>query len=153
MTPPSRTRAGRGRPAGQRRPVWIAAGLAVAAVLTAALWWAEPFSDRVDLGPASVAMLDTVRVDGRVVVASLDGTVQGTSDDGTVFVGTSDRAFAVRGAAADSLAVEDRVLVVGRVRGGAGGRFLDTEALVHVVGADRPGRRRSGERPTVQPDD
>jgi hypothetical protein len=117
------------------------------------MWWAEPFSDRVDLGEASVETLDTVTVDGRVVVASFGGSVAHVDADGTLWVGTDDRAFAVRGAAAESLGVEDRVLVVGRVREGDGVRWLDAEALTAVRAETLADRRRSGERPTVQPED
>lgn len=148
-----------GRPnADARRHRRAAVGVGIAAVAvavaSAALWIrAEPLSDRVDIGAASVAVLDTVRLDGRRVTASLDGTVQAVGAGGTVWVGTDERAFAVRGDASDSLSVEDRVLVVGLVREDSDGRYLDAEALAHVVAQVRPGRSRSGERPTVQPED
>lgn len=127
-----------------------AAALAGAGIL---LWRAQPPAGSVDLGDAPVGLLDTVSLAGRYVTASLDGSVQGVGADGTVWVGTADRAFAVRGALAESLRVEDRVLVFGRVRAGRDGRWLDADALTEVT-TDRLGSpRRSGERPTVQPED
>ena len=138
--------------AARRRAAAFGAAAVAVAVLGALLWTrTEPLSDRVDLGEASVAMLDTVRLDGRRVTASLSGEVQMVDDDGTVWVGTDDHAFAVRAEPEDSLSVEDRVLVVGRVREDREGRSLDPESVTRVVVQLRPGVRRSGERPTVQP--
>lgn len=148
-----------GRPNGtaRRRTRRALVGFGVAAAVLAAavaLWrYPEPLSDRVNIGAAGVAVLDTVSLAGRRVTASLDGTVQAVGPDGTVWVGTDDHAFAVRGDAADSLAVEDRVLVVGLVRDDQEGRYLDAEAVAHIVTQVQPGRSRSGEHPTVQPED
>ena len=135
---------------------WRRVGIGAAAlggIALAALLWsrAEPLSDRVDVGEASVAMLDTLRLDGRRVTASLQGEVQMVDDDGTAWVGTDDHAFAVRAEPEDSLRVEERVLVVGLVREGRAGRYLEPGAVTRVVVQLRPGVRRSGERPTVQP--
>ena len=143
--------------AGSRRSFRAGVGFALAASALAGagllLWWAEPFSPRVDFEDAPVGLLDTVSLDDRYVTASLNGAVQGVSDNGTVWVGTADHAFAVRGAASESLSVADRVLVVGRVRAGRDGRWLDADALTEVVTDVLGGPGRSGERPTVQPED
>lgn len=141
--------------AARRRPVRpVPAALAVALVAAAvAVWWTQPLSDHVDLVDASVETLDTVAVDGRRVVASFGGTVTDVDSDGTLWVGTGERAFAVRGAAAESLRVADRVLVVGRLRADRTGRWLDAGALTVVRTEAFVGPRRSGEQVTVQPDD
>ena len=134
-----------------------AAALAVAALVAvlvvAGLALHRSGGRTVDLGDATLAMLDTVAVDGRRVTASFGGVVRAVGPDGTLWVGTDDHAFAVRGAEADSLRVDDRVLVVGRVRADGHGRWLDARALTRVVSEALGSPRRSGERPTVQPDE
>ena len=101
----------------------------------------------VHVAGASVAALDTVDVAGRRVLASLGGVVHAVGTDGTVWVGTVDRAFAVRGAEAESLRVEERVLVFGRVRAGRGERWLDAHAVARVVAGPSGHPSRGGERP------
>ena len=139
------------------RATWrLAAVLGVLAVASAAVAvWAyveQPLADRVDVGELAPEALDTLSLADRQVTASLTGSVQRLSG-GEAFVGTPAAAVRVLGEAADSLRLGDRVLVVGRVRDGLDGRYLDAEALSVVRLALRPGERRSGERPTVQPED
>ena len=152
--PGSPTALGPGAPATRARGVafaWTAAALALLAV---GLWLrAHPPAPTVDLGMAPLARLDTVALSGRIVTAVLDGTVCAVGAEGQVWVGTADHAFEVRGAARDSLGVEDRVLVAGRIREGDGRRWLDAHTVTHVVGLGLGAGRRSGERPTVQPED
>ena len=90
---------------------------------------------------------------GRRVTASLDAVVQAVGADGQVWLGTADHAVEVRGVGPDSLAVEDRVLVDGRLREDAGERWLDAGVITRVEGGTLTVPRRSGEAPTVQPED
>ena len=143
-----------GGPAAPARGVAFAWAAAAVALVAAGLWLrTHPPGRRVDLGSTQLARLVTVALDGRVVTAVLDGTVSAVGADGQVWVGTADHAFEVRGAARDSLGVEDRVLVAGRIREGDGRRWLDAHTITHVIGVGLGTGRRSGERPTVQPED
>jgi hypothetical protein len=114
---------------------------------------AVPPRSTLALGAAPLAYLDTVALGGRIVTAEMDGTVSAVGSDGQIWVGTADHAFEVRGAERDSLTVEDRVLVAGRIREDDGQRWLDAQTVTPVVGVTLGTVRRSGERPTVQPED
>lgn len=111
-------------------------GLLVAAVL---LGRDHPaFASRppvVDLGAATVAMLDSVSFAGRTVRASLDGTVE-MSDDatGTVWLAQRGQAFPVVLGDTAGVVVMDRLLVHGRLRGRGDDRWLDAEAWTRVEG-------------------
>ena len=131
----------------------LAATALVAGLVAAGLALHRSGARTVDLGDATLATLDTVALDGRRVTASFGGVVRAVDADATLWVGTDDRAFAVRGAAAERLRVGDRVLVAGRVRADRGGRWLDAHALTQVVAEALGSPSRSGERPTVQPDE
>ena len=124
----------------------VAAGIALSVTAVA--------PNTLDLGDVTLATLDTVQVAGRIVTASVGGVVQAVGADGTVWVGTADHAVALHGVAADSLTAEDHVLVSGRIRDGGGrARWLDVHTLTHIQSVTLGVARRSGERPTVQPED
>lgn len=144
-----------GRPASHDYRIAFACAIAAAVLVVAgvALWHAEQTAGALDLGDAPLAVLDTVSVAGRVVLASIGGTVQAVAP-GTAWIGTADHALALRGVADDSLRTEDHVLVSGRLRESAGGaRWLDVHTLTHIESVTLGVGRRSGERPTVQPED
>ncbi len=105
------------------------------------------------LDGASLARIDTVTLDGRRVSVSIDAVVQAVGADGQVWIGTADHAVEVRGVGPDSLAVEDRVLVDGRLREDEGDRWLDAGVVTRVEGGPLTVPRRSGEAPTIQPED
>ncbi len=79
------------------------------------------------------AALDTVAIDGRRVTAALDGTVRQIDTDGTVWLEWGGDAFPLREAPSDSVAVEDRALVVGRLRSWRGRRWLAVESWTPVT--------------------
>ena len=81
--------------------------------------------------------LDTLRLRGRAVTASVDGTVVEVGPGDRVWVDLGDGAFPLRVPDGDSLAVRDRVLAVGRVRGRGGQRWLDVEAWTRVTSSGR----------------
>ena len=116
----------------------LAAALGVAG-LGAALWllsrevgpFAEPGAT-VTLADATASTLDTVRVRGRRVEASLAGTVVGIDRSGEVWLSTGDDAVALRFEAPPGLDVEDRLLAVGRLRARGGRRWVDVEAWTVV---------------------
>ena len=130
---------------------WAAVALACA---SAGLWLVRHPPPRVlHLDGASITRIDTVALAGRRVSVSLDAVVQAVGADGQVWVGTADHAVEVRGVAPDSLAVEDRVLVDGRLRESESERWLDAGTVTRVEGGPLTVPRRSGEAPTVQPED
>lgn len=116
------------------------AGLATLLVLLARQSAVFGGTPDLDLGPTTIAVLDTVSFAGRTVRAQLDGVVESVEPDGTVWIAATGRAFEValdEDAVVDSLgmAPERRLLVVGRLRGADGERWLDAEAWTLVDGA------------------
>lgn len=124
------------------------------ACVAAGLWLIRhPPARTVHLDGVPLAQIDTVALGGRRVSVSLDAVVQAVGADGEVWLGSADHAIEVRGVAHDSLAVEDRVLVDGRLRERDGERWLDAAVVTRVTGGPLAAPRRSGEAPTVQPED
>ncbi|MDT7856964.1 hypothetical protein RQM47_09960 [Rubrivirga sp. S365] len=127
------------------RAGWIAAGVLVAIVVgLVALWGVAdrgPFAalaaERVAVHNAEAGRLDTLRLRGRVVTASVGGTVVQIDPDDRVWLDLGDGAFPLRVPGGDSLAVRDRLLAVGRVRGRGGLRWLDVEAWTRVTASVR----------------
>ena len=122
----------------------LALGLAAGGVLLALVLVGQqqgvigPAQPRVELAGATAAVLDTVTVRGRVVTASVDGVVSQVDGDGAVWVVSGGDAFPVRFDDAPGLAVEDRVLVTGRVRARGGRRWLDAQSWARVVTSVAP---------------
>lgn len=81
----------------------------------------------------SPARLDTVTIDGRRVTATLGGIVRQIDPDGTVWMEWDGDAFGLRLPETDSVQVEDRALVVGRLRSWRGRRWLDVEAWTPIT--------------------
>lgn len=77
---------------------------------------------------AGAAVLDTVRLGGRRVTATLNGTVTEVAPDGTVWLDTGSDAFPLLFPDEAVLDVEDRVLAVGRVRAKGDRRWVDVDA-------------------------
>ena len=108
-------------------------GLALAAALVARQQGVVGLSrPRVALVDATAADLDTVTVRGRIVQASVGGTVAQVDGDGEVWVWAGGDAFPLRFDEPPALAVEDRVLATGRVRARRGRRWLDVASWVRV---------------------
>ncbi len=143
------------RPASHGYRLALAFGVAAVVLVAAglALSHVKDVSTALDLGETRLAVLDTVAVDGRIVTAHVGGVVQAIGPDENVWIGTADHAFALRGVEDDSLRLEERVLVSGRVRESGTVRWLDVEALTRVASVTLGVGRRSGEQPTVQPED
>ena len=128
-----------------RRAGWIVAGLLGAvAVALVALWQvadrgpiAALAAEPVAVHDAGAGRLDTLRLRGRAVTASVDGTVVEVGPGDRVVLDLGDGAFALRVPDGDSLAVRDRVLAVGRVRGRGGRRWLEVEAWTRVTSSVR----------------
>ena len=124
------------RPAG-----WVVVGvLAAVAVGLVALWQvadrgplAAFAAEPVAVHDAGAGRLDTLRLRGRAVTASVDGTVVEVGPGDRVLVDLGDGVFPLEVAGADSLGVRDRLLAVGRVRGRGGRRWLDVEAWSRVT--------------------
>ena len=110
-------------------------GLAVAAVLLgrATGWISLPGSPSLDLVDPAPAHLDTVAIEGRRVTASFDGTVRQIDPDGTVWLEWGGDGFPLALDEADSVAVEDHALVLGRLRSWRGRRWLTVEEWVPVT--------------------
>lgn len=77
--------------------------------------------------------LDTVAIDGRRVTATFDGVVRQVDPDGTVWLEWGDDAFPLHAAPSDSVQVEDRALVGGRLRSWRGRRWLSVETWTPVT--------------------
>ena len=127
-----------------RRAGWIGAGVLVAVAALVVAW---RVADRgpiaaltavpVTVHDAEAGRLDTLRLRGRAVTASVDGTVVQVGPGDRVWLDVGDGAFQLRVPGGDSLAVRDRVLAVGRVRGQGGRRWLDVEAWSRVASLTR----------------
>lgn len=143
------------RPASHDYRLALAFGVAAAVlvVVGVALSVHKDASTALDLGETALAVLDTVDVDARIVTAHVGGVVQAIGPDENVWIGSADHAFALRGVADDSLRIEERVLVSGRVRESGTVRWLDVETLTRVESVTLGVGRRSGEHPTVQPEE
>ena len=121
---------------------WVAA-LAVAAVglaVGAALLGREVVSGSAagrDLGAMTPAALDTVAFGGRRLTASLGGYVTGFDAPDALWIADEGDAFRVVFPEPPDLDVEDRVLIVGRLRGRGGERWLAAEDWTPVVGTPR----------------
>lgn len=132
-----------------RRPHWgvawalVAVGLAVVAALAARRLPAlAPRPPVVDLGPTTIAVLDTIPLAERTVLAQLDAVVTGV-DAGERRVWVEDRGRTLEvelSAPLDTagLRAERRVLVTGQLRGDGGRRWLDAEAWTLVEGVAVP---------------
>ena len=94
-----------------------------------------PARPRLHLNDATAAVLDTVTVRGRTVEASLGGRVVQVGPGEQVWLDTGRDAFPLRFDDEPGLAVEDRVLVTGRVRARRGARWLEVGSWVRVVPA------------------
>ena len=124
-----------------RRSLWLVAGVAGAALVAVlALWqvadrgpFAELTAEPVTVHDAEAGRLDTLRLRGRAVTASVDGTVTEAEPGGRLRLDLGDGPFSLRVPDGDSLAVGDRVLAVGRVREWRGRRWLDVDAWTVVV--------------------
>ena len=122
-------------------------GLAVALLLAAvglAVWAALLARQSVDvalaprdLGAMTPAGLDTVAFGGRRLTASLGGYVAGFASPTAVWIADDGDAFRVVFPEPPDLGVEDRVLVVGRLRGRGGTRWLEAEEWTPVDGVAR----------------
>lgn len=125
------------------RDVRLAAALAVAALgllIGAGLFARQSLDDAlapVDLGAMTPAALDTVSFGGRRVTASLGGYVTDVHAPDQLWVADAGDAFRVVFPEPPGLGVEDRVLVVGRLRGRGGKRWLEAESWTPVVGSAR----------------
>ncbi len=109
-------------------------GLAVALGLLARQSGPLAYPDaRPVLSDATPAVLDTVDVHGRIVEASMDGIVTEIDTRGDVWLATGGDAFALRLPEGHGLAVEDHLLVTGRLRARGGRRWLAVTAWTHVV--------------------
>lgn len=93
---------------------------------------------RVHLADATATQLDTVAVRGRRIEASLTGIVVQESMSGTLWLSTGDDAFPVRLPIRDSVEVDDRLLVVGRLRARGGRRWLEAESWARQIGSVPP---------------
>ena len=124
-----------------RRGVWAVLGaLVVGLVAVVALWrvadrgpLAELTAEPVTVHDAEAGRLDTLRLRGRAVTASVDGTVIRARPDGRVRLDLGDGPFTLDVPGGDSLAAGDRLLAVGRVREGRGRRWIDVEAWSTVT--------------------
>ena len=96
--------------------------------------WRHPEAAPLILVDPDAALLDTVRLRGRRVSASLSGTVQAVGAEGTVWLGEGDGAIPLSFDHDPAVAVEDRLLVTGRLRSRGGDRWLEVEGWSRVVG-------------------
>lgn len=115
------------------------AGVAVAAVLAARQHgpYARPESAPLLLVDATAAALDTVRLGDRRVTATLNGRVVAVGPAGSVWLDTGADAFPLRFPEAVPLEVEDRALVVGRLRGRGGERWVEVVGWSAVTSRPR----------------
>ena len=113
-----------------------AIGLAVGAALLAQENVSATYAAR-DLGAMTPAGLDTVAFEGRRLTASLGGYVTAFDAPHALWIADDGDAFRVLFPEDPGLEVEDRVLVVGRLRGRGGQRWLEAEAWTPVVGTAR----------------
>ncbi len=113
----------------------LALGIALLATQTGVTGGASP---QVHLEDATAAQLDTVSVRGRVVQVSMDGVVTQLDADGRVWLGAGGDAFPLRFPEAPGVAVEDRVLVTGRLRARGGQRWLAVTDWARVHTEVRP---------------
>ena len=128
-----------------RRAGWAIAGVLAALAAGAVVAWAVAdrgpvaalAAEPVTVHDVGAGRLDTLRLRGRAVTASVDGTVVQVGPGDHVWVDLGDGAFALRVPDGDALAVRDRVLAVGRVRGRGGRRWLDVEAWSRVASLTR----------------
>ena len=93
-----------------------------------------PTSPPVELGAATPRQLDTLAFRGRRIEVSLGGWVSEVAPDGRVWLGSDAQAFPVSLPDSVDVAVEDRLLVTGRLRGRGGQRWLEAEHWTHVQG-------------------
>lgn len=126
----------------RRRLLWI--GAAVVLVGGAVFFFARgggpialPGMEPVRIDDASPAVLDTLTLSRRPVVASLGGTVVRVGEDGRVWVQAHGDAFPVELPEPAEVEVLDRVLVVGRLRSADGRRWIDAHSWALVAGAAR----------------
>ena len=91
----------------------------------------------VDLGSTTPAYLDTVAFRGRRLSASLGGYVADVQAPTELWIADDGDAFRVVFPEPPALDVEDRVLVVGRLRGRRGRRWLEARSWTPVVGSAR----------------
>lgn len=120
---------------------WV---LALAGVLTLAVLVAlrtpalAPLPPTVDLGPTTIAVLDTIPLAGRTVRAQIDGVVE-TADPSERRVWLADRGGTLEvalgpGGEALDVGTEQRLVVSGRLRGAGGRRWLHAESWTLVSG-------------------
>ena len=111
-------------------------GVVVAAVLAGRQHgpFARPEAAPLLLVDATATALDTVRLGDRRVTATLNGRVAAVDPTGTVWLDTGEDAFPLRFPEAVSLGVEDRALVVGRLRGRGGERWVEVDGWSTVTG-------------------
>ena len=93
-----------------------------------------PGAEPLLLVDASATALDTVSLRGRRVTATLNGTVVENAPDGSVWLETGEDAFRLTFPEAVDVAVEDRILAVGRLRGRGGRRWVEVTAWSVVDG-------------------
>lgn len=130
----------------RRRAGWILLAVVLVVVAGAVGLWQiadrGPIAALTDAEPVSVydaeaGRLDTLRLRGRAVTATVDGTVVEIEDGGRLLLDVGDGTFPLRLSDADSLQVDDRLLVVGRVRRWGPQRWLDVSAWSRVVVSGR----------------
>lgn len=119
----------------RRSRLWAAAAVLVAAavaglVVLAGQWesLSVPGAEPVVIADAVPTQLDTLTFQRRPVIASLSGVVVQVGPDETVWLERGGDAFPVSFPEPPGLAVEDRALVVGRLRSRGGQRWLDVDA-------------------------
>lgn len=93
-----------------------------------------PSAPPLELGTASPALLDTLAFRGRRIEASLGGWVSEVDPHGVVWLGSDALAFPVKLPDSARVAVEDRLLVTGRLRGRGGRRWIEARAWTPVRG-------------------
>lgn len=108
--------------------------VAVGLVLLVRQWesLALPGAEPLMIDDASPGHLDTLAFRRRPVIASLSGVVQQIGPEETVWLQSHGDAFPVAFSEAPDLEVEDRALVVGRLKGWGGQRWLDVESWSRV---------------------
>ena len=92
-----------------------------------------PFAPPIEaLGSPTAHQLDTMTVRGRRVVVSVEGSVEAVGAE-EVWVTMGDDAFPLRLPEDHGLAVEDRLMAVGRLRARGGRRWLAVEDWARVT--------------------
>ncbi|MEM1115717.1 MAG: hypothetical protein AAF845_03340 [Bacteroidota bacterium] len=94
-----------------------------------------PEAEPLLLVDATATALDSVRLGGRRVTATLNGVVVQHGPAGDVWLDTGEDAVRLAFPEAVGLEVEDRVLAVGRLRGRGGRRWVEVDAWSVVTGA------------------